>query len=176
MKDIDMIGWYYRNLETMGQVQAVAQLQVTQCIFNSWQYSHQGPDQFHSLWGVHEKTCYLLTSNTFVEFACCPQLVHVNGVLLVMWRFFHASACKWKWPGEETWHITCCLNMSQSEKIKDSRTVGQICCCLLLVVAFATPNCNGWEWPANSARCGCFTSSLRPGSNVQTCHKRRWKR
>lgn len=100
----------------------------------------------------------LSASNNFIEFACCPPLVQMNGVRL-MRRFFHATR------GD--------MAHSMLEKITDSQTVGQSCCSLLLVVAFATPNCNGWGWPANSARCGCFTSSLRPGRRVQTCHKRR---
>ena len=48
----------------------------------------------------------LSASNNFIEFACCPPLVHMNGVRL-MRRFFHASACKWQLPREETWHIAC---------------------------------------------------------------------
>ena len=60
-----IVGEIWRDmmrLETMGQVQAIAQtyicksyIQYIQSIFNSWQcshYSHQGPEQFHFKWGV----------------------------------------------------------------------------------------------------------------------------
>lgn len=131
------------------------------CFFNLYLYSTRGSTvtkvQINSILcevSLKNMLLALSASSNFIEFACCPPLVQMNGVRL-MRRFFHAIACKWQLPREETWHIACWKTS------------------LLLAVAFATPNCNGWGWPANSARCGCFTSSLRPGKRVQTCHKRR---